>query len=248
MRIWDIDPGYLSRQSLLGEHRELHAIVSIIVNGKKGYSKHPETLRWNRYGWALRSRHGLLSSEMQLRGFREKTPVRTRSNKGIWPPVFIDEPFDQYLILMKKYQEAGGGRIELPRSAGMLWSHHKYSVMARNIDLYREIGRKVAAGNTSARHRILARELVLILRERPGQGGIRNALEHMWGYVSDIYDGDASGISRWSMKGLLGKIRRLAVSGNKKYLISSTALGELGAWIDQRGAGLKAPVLFKGEK
>jgi len=25
MRVWDINPGYLNRQSLLGEHRELQA-------------------------------------------------------------------------------------------------------------------------------------------------------------------------------------------------------------------------------
>ena len=53
MRIWDINPGYLNRQSLLGEHRELHGIVSIILNIKKGYSKHPETIRWVGYGWSL---------------------------------------------------------------------------------------------------------------------------------------------------------------------------------------------------
>ena len=57
MRIWDIDAGYLNRQSLLGEHRELHAIVSIIVNDKRGYSHHPETLRWIGRGWALAQRH-----------------------------------------------------------------------------------------------------------------------------------------------------------------------------------------------
>ena len=34
MRIWDVNPGYLNRQSLLGEHRELHAIFSIIKNNK----------------------------------------------------------------------------------------------------------------------------------------------------------------------------------------------------------------------
>ena len=52
MRIWDIHPGYLNNQSLLGEHRELHGIVSILVNKKKGYSQHPETKRWVGYDWA----------------------------------------------------------------------------------------------------------------------------------------------------------------------------------------------------
>ena len=107
MRIWDINPGYLNRQSLLGEHRELHGIVSIIVNGKKGYSKHPETLRWVGYGWALKMRHELLAAEMSLRGFNEKTPVLTTSNEGIfnegvWPEEYIDAPREQFTLLAAK--------------------------------------------------------------------------------------------------------------------------------------------------
>jgi hypothetical protein len=46
MRIWDIPPEKLCRDHLLGEHRELHEIWSILINNKKGYARHPETLRW----------------------------------------------------------------------------------------------------------------------------------------------------------------------------------------------------------
>ena len=46
MRVWDINPGYLNRQSLLGEHRELQAVVVVLRDEKKGYSNHPETRRW----------------------------------------------------------------------------------------------------------------------------------------------------------------------------------------------------------
>jgi hypothetical protein len=35
MRIWDVNPGYLKRQSLLGEHRELHAIFPLLKTTKK---------------------------------------------------------------------------------------------------------------------------------------------------------------------------------------------------------------------
>ena len=45
MRIWDILPDKLYRQHLLGEHRELHAIWSILTKNKKGYSNHPENVR-----------------------------------------------------------------------------------------------------------------------------------------------------------------------------------------------------------
>jgi len=41
MRIWDIPPRKLCRNHLLGEHRELHAIWSILIRSKKGYLKHP---------------------------------------------------------------------------------------------------------------------------------------------------------------------------------------------------------------
>ena len=90
MRVWDICAGYLNRQSLLGAHREIHGVVSIIVNKKTGYSKHPETVRWVGYGWALRQRHRQLSAEMSLRGFSDNSPVVTRSNKGNWPELYID--------------------------------------------------------------------------------------------------------------------------------------------------------------
>ncbi|MCX6583142.1 MAG: DUF1722 domain-containing protein [Candidatus Aminicenantes bacterium] len=45
MRVWDVNPGYLNRQSLLAEHREIHAIFSIITKGKKGYSRQFDILR-----------------------------------------------------------------------------------------------------------------------------------------------------------------------------------------------------------
>ncbi|MHC5058221.1 MAG: pyrimidine dimer DNA glycosylase/endonuclease V [Planctomycetota bacterium] len=87
MRIWDLHPGYLNRQSLLGEHRELHAIVAILRDGKKGYSRHPETLRWRGHGWALRRRHMLLAAETVFRGYTDCTTVLLRSGKGRWPSI-----------------------------------------------------------------------------------------------------------------------------------------------------------------
>ena len=111
MRIWDLNPGYLNRQSLLGEHRELHGIVSIIRNNKKGYSKHPETLRWVGYGWALKQRHKLLVAEMNLRGYVDRSPVLLRSNPDCWPVHFIDSPADQITLIKQKYKTIEGGRI-----------------------------------------------------------------------------------------------------------------------------------------
>ena len=57
MRIWDIPVEKLCRNHLLGEHRELHAIWSILINNKKGYAHHPETVRWKGKQKALYLRH-----------------------------------------------------------------------------------------------------------------------------------------------------------------------------------------------
>jgi hypothetical protein len=230
MRIWDIHPGYLNHQSLLGEHRELHGLVSVLVNGKKGYSRHPETLRWVGYGWALQQRHRELVCEMNLRGYQDKSPVRTKSNRGVWPSVYIDDPHAQFSLLQEKYVGKEGGRIPLPRNAQELWRHHKYSILARDQERYRGIGMGVSSGEVTFED--LSTELVELLRTPPEEGGIRNALQHMWGYVSEILNSRCKGnMESWSLKMLLVHTQENARKSKQPYLMESTSLSELMVWL-----------------
>lgn len=229
MRIWDINPGYLNRQSLLGEHRELHGIVSIVVNRKKGYSNHPETKRWMGYGWALKRRHRELSSEMALRGYVDKSPVMTRSKNGAWPEYYIDSPETQFRLLEKKYEGKEKGRIPIPKNEQELWSQHKYSVLARDNKRYKEIGRLVAAHEMEFDG--LSRVLVDILRTPPDEGGLRNAIQHMWGQVSSFSTSDTAGINSWSLRRLLCNTQLNAMASKEPYILKSTALSELMAWV-----------------
>lgn len=230
MRIWDIHPGYLNRQSLLGEHRELHGIVSIFANGKKGYSRHPETLRWVGYGWALRMRHQLLAAEMALRNFTDKTPVVSRSKKGVWPEQYIDEPGQQFKLLEVKYTHKEQGRIPLPKNAQQLWSQHKYSILARDVNLYKNIGKQVSEIPPSHDFSTIAKVLTELLRTQPSLGGIRNALQHMWGYVSDS-SVPKPDVEAWSLKKLSCEIQRRVRERGEPYLMASTALSDLEVWI-----------------
>ncbi len=231
MRIWDINPGYLNRQSLLGEHRELHGIVSIMVNKKLGYSRHPETVRWLGYGWALKQRHRLLAAEMTLRDFTDRSPVYTRSQKGRWPEAYVDEPFRQFQLLESKYRNKEQGRIPLPQNGQQLWSQHKYSVLARDINFYRDVGRKVSRMKPNHDFNELANQLNVLLRSPPSTGGLRNGLLHMWGHVSDFSTIDKSKIETWTSYRLLREIQRLSLKKNETYLVHSTALSDLMAWI-----------------
>jgi hypothetical protein len=103
MRIWDISPKRLCRNHLLGEHRELHAIWSVLTKGKKGYARHPETLRWKGKLKALYGRHEALVSEMTARGFRHHSPLsKTQAEGGARQEVFVDTPREQVRILRSK--------------------------------------------------------------------------------------------------------------------------------------------------
>ncbi|MFC2157762.1 pyrimidine dimer DNA glycosylase/endonuclease V [Acidobacteriota bacterium] len=82
MRIWDVSPSLLCRQHLLGEHRELHAVWNILTLGKKGYSTHPETKRWEGKLKALYNRHQDLVDEMQKRGYNHHTDLDTQLATG----------------------------------------------------------------------------------------------------------------------------------------------------------------------
>jgi hypothetical protein len=75
MRIWDLPPAELCRQHLLGEHRELHAIWTILTEDRRGYRGHPETKRWSGRLRALYARHELLAQEMVRRGFNHASPL-----------------------------------------------------------------------------------------------------------------------------------------------------------------------------
>lgn len=103
MRIWDIEPDRLCRNHLLGEHRELHAIWSILTKNKRGYSRHPEVLRWRGKLKALYGRHEKLVIEMGERGYKHKSPLAKRMAAGAAKQTMLITPYrEQFKILRRK--------------------------------------------------------------------------------------------------------------------------------------------------
>jgi hypothetical protein len=104
MRIWDIAPEKLCRNHLLGEHRELHAIWTILTQGKKGYAFHPETIRWQGKLKALYLRHGQQVKEMHRRGYRHYSPLaRAMATGKSRQDIYVDTPVKQRRILREKH-------------------------------------------------------------------------------------------------------------------------------------------------
>lgn len=103
MRIWDIDPAELCRQHLLGEHRELHGLWNILTQKKKGYSRHPETRRWEGKLAALYTRHEALVREMERRGYAHRSPLDRRLAVGVAiQDKYVDSVEEQRRILKQK--------------------------------------------------------------------------------------------------------------------------------------------------
>ncbi|MEX0761606.1 MAG: pyrimidine dimer DNA glycosylase/endonuclease V [Dehalococcoidia bacterium] len=101
MRIWDVPVEELCRQHLLGEHRELHAVWSILTNDKTGYSRHPETMRWKGHLPALAQRHDQQVSEMVRRGYSHKSPLPLAEGP-LTMPALIDPVEEQRRMLMSR--------------------------------------------------------------------------------------------------------------------------------------------------
>lgn len=75
MRVWDISVQKLCRKHLLAQHHEIHTIFTVIVDKRKGYSKHPEVIRWSSNVPALIVAHDITVNEMKYRGYRHHTPL-----------------------------------------------------------------------------------------------------------------------------------------------------------------------------
>lgn len=103
MRIWDVDPALLCRSHLLGEHRELHAIWTILSEDRRGYRNHPETIRWEGKLAALSRRHDDLVAEMANRGFNHHSPLdRALATGSAVQDAFVDPPERQLELLAAK--------------------------------------------------------------------------------------------------------------------------------------------------
>ena len=111
MRIWDIEPAYLCKQHLLGEHRELHGLWNILTQDKKGYRRHPETVRWEGKLAALYHRHESLVTEMTARGYQHSSPLdRSLATGSAVQNYFLESRDAQLELLRRKGCLCGSGR------------------------------------------------------------------------------------------------------------------------------------------
>jgi len=235
MRVWDIHPGYLSDRSLLGEHAEIHALHSIISGNKKGYSQHPETKRWIENINQLVFRHNLVVKEMFLRGFKHNSPLQfsgnTKDNYLKDNLSYVDLPAEQFGILSRKYLNNGqSGRIILPKNGTEFWAHHKYSIMARGYQYYKEI----QGFMKNKQDFPIQQEGELILKIQNymnfnfAEKALENTIQHLWGYFKKEATSEEK-IYFFNISDSITKLKflfALAKKYQKTYLLHSTIFAD----------------------
>ncbi|ABC33279.1 hypothetical protein HCH_06646 [Hahella chejuensis KCTC 2396] len=213
--LFDIDPGYLSLPQL---QHQLNMLQGAIRKPEK-IQQDPHLKSWRGHVDALMTMYNLVVSEINLRQNSTLPYIHASGESLIWPArpgIPVEEQWPQ---------AEAGARLPSPRNDQALWAQHKYSVMARNQGMYQSLGRAVAAREIGLGD--LAEELVAALRVPPPLGGLRNAVWHMWGYISQFSQLKPDNTP---LPTVFREIQLLAGKHQSAYLLNSTALGELAYW------------------
>ncbi len=234
MRVWDLHPGYLSRQSLLGQHAEIHALFAVLTGGGRGYASHPETLRWRNHQNLLAARHDLTVKEMRLRGFNHASPLEGPGDGSHEALQYVDLPGRQFALLREKYAQRGQqGRIPLPQKGSAFWAHHKYSIMARGYQRYKEMQQflKERKDYPVEEDAELMDRVISCMQEMPAEAPLRNVTDHLWGYFKKSSTrAEREAFQILKEKGPSGAqldyLYSLAVKYRQQYLLSSTVFAD----------------------
>ncbi|WP_152208529.1 hypothetical protein [Marinobacter changyiensis] len=221
--VFDVDAGLLDDQLLAEQMR----LVSGLLNADRAHpiARHAP-LAWQGHEDALALKLNQLMEEMRLRGHAVPGNVPVTEEAILWPTLDAGALAEQLAYLTARLAQDQRGRIRLPKNDHELWATYKYSVLARNTKAYTAFGQRVASRSIPVNQLWLS--MVSASRVAPAKAGLRNSFQHMWGYVS--------GHSKLSpqtedLVSLALDIQTLAVTHEVPYLMNSTALGELRAWL-----------------
>lgn len=216
--VFDLDPGFIDDVRLAAQMRLLVGLVTSRV--QQQLEHFPADWIGHEDALALRLNH--IIGELRLRGVATPEPVELTAESVVWP-VLEPARLNQQL---KELAAGPAGRIRLPRNDHELWASYKYAVLARNQRSYSRIGQRVTA--RALPYEKLWLTLINATHVPPTEAGLRNALQHMWGYVSKH---STVNPQSGSLVELLREVQERAAAHQVSYLLNSTALGEFRAWL-----------------
>ncbi len=212
MTRWTISPAYFCDADLLCEYDELKKMRQSV-------------------NWQLDHRINAIAAELNLRGNSEFALYALPQIPTDFNISCAVSAAEQFTVLWERYGGEKPGRLALPKRADVLWRQHKYAVMARNIVLYKSVGKRVADDRYPELFNELCTTLTNELFKRPKKTTIYNALQHMWGYISDFSTIKKADVHTLGCNDLLSEIQRCVLLSNQPYLSEQIALSELQIWL-----------------
>lgn len=207
-----MSPGYLSNEQLVTQLSLLDEIILFnransenLVSTQKDYND-------------LRILRGISLEEIIIRKIEliYKTPQN------------LNEIIKINAVNLKNYiVSSSNTRILYPKNKYFLWAQHKYSVMARNYQLYKDYSKIVNSKDAIFDEIFIS--LSNLLWTQPDKKNIKNTLQHLWGYISKD---STLKINELNYKEQLKEIQFQSLNNNVEYLLQSTVLSDLMYWIN----------------
>lgn len=222
MKIWNIHPGYLGNTLLLNEHRELHSVEQLA--SKNGEHGDADKSVWMFRPSAIVCRHQCLVEEMALRQLEHHSPMSPSVSPADWPPLQPAAALEQINALIDQKDPP---RLPIPNDLKTLWTHHAYSIMARDVSLYKELRARI----DEPVYTLSISELANVLTEtlhRPCRRSYWNKVIHaMWEHCADLPEAYSYQSSLQRPERLIRAIQFLAQKYRLPELWQSTALSDL---------------------
>lgn len=158
----------------------------------------------------------LVKNEILIRGYSESYPVKN-----------IDLKLNDEDLLFLDVKDR---RIYPPKNIQTIWAQHKYSVLARDNRLYREIGKSLVGKKGLMGYGDLFNQLKNLILTKPDKGTLFNGVLHMWGYLPSSIKKNHDKPSMDNMKNTIEIITNFAVKGGEEYLLQSSALSDFLYW------------------
>ncbi|PID27730.1 MAG: hypothetical protein CSB55_08040 [Candidatus Cloacimonadota bacterium] len=217
-----ISPAYLNNDDLLSEYRKLK---------NKSYSELNQNFP-GRYRYRLAN----FASEIKLRNLIEidEDEFKNTDEPEKYPTEYYENAYKQFDLLKIRYKGKSDARISVPETLQELWRQHKYSIMARNISLYKKTGHFVAEHNDLKYFSDIYAFLAVEMQKKPSKNAVLNVLQHMWGYISNASNLKKSEVPGLDLFSFFKEIQHCVKLSGQKYLYEQIALSELGIWINEK--------------
>lgn len=98
MRIWGVDPSLMCKAHLLGEHREMHALISMVRLGTKQKQLEAHCRLQQVAIHEIYDRHEVLAQEISRRGWNHKTPMSEEDKQLLYNDGSIDREANLKLL------------------------------------------------------------------------------------------------------------------------------------------------------